>query len=267
MKTRSFFGLALVFLLGLTPVVSAQNPPPEFIYYVFNTAKPGAVADYEDYVKKIIAGANKIGAPQQIITFGMMMGGPNYTYFAVVPFNKWGDMDGWPSPTEILIKAYGEIEAAKIVKAGRAAIEKSETGVNRLLPNLSTKPRAFDPATWSFLSYMRTEVEPEMASAYEMYLAKVKAVQEQAPNAPTAIRRVSAQGTASVYTTARPFSKHADREGWASPGELLRKAYGEAEARHLTEINARCIRKRDNWVFAYRPDLSRPTVSKATTND
>ena len=85
--------------------------------------------------------------------------------------------------------------------------------------------------------------------------------------APTAIRRVSVQGPSSVYVTAQFFNKNADRDAWPGAGELLRKAYGEAEAQHLAQTSARCIRKRDLWTLTYRPDLSRPTESKGPTEN
>ena len=132
----------------------------------------------------------------------------------------------------------------------------------RLLANLSTRPEVFDPPA-SFVFLVRTEVKPELASAYELSLAKLKAAGEQAPNSPTAIRRVAVQGLSYTYTTALFFNKYVEREGWPSPGELLRKAYGEAEARHIEQSSLQCIRKREFLVLAYRPDLSRPTAGPA----
>ncbi len=127
-----------------------------------------------------------------------------------------------------------------------------------LLGDLSTHPKAFDPPP-AYTFVVRTEVKPEMASAYELYLAKLKAAQEKVPDAPTANRRVSLQGQASTYVTATPFNKHSERDAWLGPGEALRKAYGEAEAHHIMESSLRCVSKRELLVFAYRPDLSRPT--------
>lgn len=267
MKRVRSVSLVLVPILGLSSLVAAQSQPSEFLYMTTVTVKPSAVGEYEDYVKKIIAGANKIGAAEIILGFNLTLGGPGNTYVFALPFNKWGEVDGWIGPTQILVKAYGEVEAAKIMKAGRTAVEKSESSAYRLQADLSTKLRAFDPSLHSLINYVRTEVEPEMASAYELYLAKLKAAQEQAPNAPTSIRRVSVHGTSSVYVSAQLYSKNSERDNWPNPGELLRKTYGEAEGHHLIETSARCIRNREIWVLAYRPDLSRPTAAKATTDN
>ncbi len=132
----------------------------------------------------------------------------------------------------------------------------------RLLRDLSTKPKVFVPPK-AFTLVIRTEVKPETASGYDLYLAKVKAAQEQAPDSPTAIRRVAVQGTASTYVTAIPYDKHGDRDGWPSLDDLLSKAYGPAEARHLSESSLRTVSKREFVVLAYRPDLSRPTAGPA----
>lgn len=252
--------LVLLFLFLLTPLAIAQDQPADFVQVVTVRVRPGAVTEYEDYVKKIIAGANKIGAPQIVFANQVILGGSGYTYHIVLPFNKWEEMDTWMSIPQILSKAYGDAEAAKILRSGRNSVESSETAVYRLLRDLSTRPKVSDsPAKYLFV--VLTKVEPDMASAYELYLAKLKTAQQQAPNAPMALRFVSVQGPAHTYVTVSFFNKHAERDGWTSPQELLRKTYGEAEGRQLSEDSLRYVRERDFFVDAYRPDLSRPTGS------
>lgn len=260
MKRLMCLCVAVSLLFGFASLAAAQGQPAQFIQVVTVTVKSESVADYEDYVKKIQAAANKIGAPQRVFASQVILGGPGFTYSFVLPFNKWGEVDTWPTIPEMLSKAYGDAEAAKILKAGRAAIDRSRSEVFRLLGDLSTRPKVFDPPP-AFTFLVRTEVKPEMASAYELYLAKLKAAQEQLPNAPTANRRVSLQGQASTYVTATPFNKHSERDAWPSPGEALRKAYGEAEASHILETSLRCVSNREFLVLAYRPDLSRPIAA------
>lgn len=268
MKRLSVLTLSLPFSFGLTSLAAAQaqpDQPAEFLQVITTTVRSGAVTEYEDFVKKITAGANKVGAPQRWFTSQLALGGPQFTYSIVLPFSKWGEVDAWTSVPQILSKAYGEAEGAKILKAGRAAIERSETAVYRLLPDLSTRPKVFDPPA-AFVQLFVTDVEPAMVPAWEIYLARLKAAQEGAPQAPTAIRRVAVQGAANTYVTAVPFSSYAERDSWPGTPAVLREAYGEADARSLNETRLRCTRNARLLVLAYRPELSRPTAGPASVS-
>ena len=104
-----------------------------------------------------------------------------------------------------------------------------------------------------------------MARSYRLFLSKVKAAQEQAPNARRVIRRVTAQGLAQTYLTASGFSKLAERDTWPGVRELLDKAYGEEETRQLLDSQGRAVRKREFMVVAYRPDLSLPAGTETSS--
>ncbi len=259
MKSLRLVAAVVLVLLGFACLARAQNQPAEFIYVVTVTVKSEAVAEYEDYIKKVTAAANKVGAPQRAYVFQVVRGGPGFTYKVVLPFSKWSEVDAWALIPDMLAKAYGEAEAAKILKSGRAAAKHSDSEVFRLLPGLSTRLQNYRyPLAYTFV--VRTEVKPELASAYELYMAKLKAAQEQAPDAPTIMRRASVQGLLYTYSTAIPFDKNSELDGWPSPSETLRKVYGEAEARHLLETVRRCVSRVEIYVLAYRPDLSRPAA-------
>ncbi len=262
MKRSSPAALSLALYFGLASLAAAQGQPgqpAEFLQVITTTVRPGAVSEYEDFVKKIVAGANKLGAPQRWSAYGVSVGGPGFTYTVALPYSKWGELDAWIPVAQILSKAYGEAEGGRILRAGRASIERSETAVYRLLPDLSTKPKVFDPPA-AFVQLFVTDVEPAMVPAWEGYLARLKAAQEKSPQAPTAIRRVAVQGAANTYVTAVPFNSYAERDGWPSNLDVLREAYGEAEARALNETRLRCTRNARLVVINYRPDLSRPTA-------
>jgi hypothetical protein len=141
------------------------------------------------------AAAEKIGAPQPTTTFNVIMGGPGRTYNIVLPFNKWSEVDGWMtvSVPQMLTKAFGEAEGMKILRAGAPTIERIETAVYRLLPDLSTRPRAFDQPP-AYFHVIVTEVEPAMVPTFRSYLAKVREAQEKSSRAPAAIRRVAVVG-------------------------------------------------------------------------
>jgi cellobiose-specific phosphotransferase system component IIB len=256
MKAIVRFAFVVAFLFVIALPVVAQNEPTEFIQIITTTARPNAVTEYEDYVKKIIAGANKIGAPQRVVAYQIAVGGPSFTYNFVIPFNKWEEMDSWPSIPQILTRAYGDAEGARILKSGRDAIEHSESAVFRIMRNLSTRPRVNDPPA-AFVMVIRTEIEPGMSVSYERFLSKLKAAQEQEQGTRTVNRSVSVLGPALTYLAAYFFTKHADRDNWAAVPDLLRKTYGDADGQELLEGSLRAVRKRDTFIQSYRPDLSR----------
>jgi hypothetical protein len=267
MKGLSALAPSLLLSLGLTSPAAPQRPPPqpaEFIQVITVTLRPGGVREYETFTRNITAGANKIGAPQRWLVSQVSLGGPGLTYNIVLPFNKWEELDTWMPIPQILSKAYGEAEGIKILRAGFAVIERMETAVYRLLPDLSSRPKVFDPPA-AFMHVFVTEVEPAMVPAWEGYLARLKAAQERSPQAPTAVRRVAALGAANTYVTAVPFNKFAERDSWPTNLAVLQAAYGEAEARSLNDTRLRSTRNARQLVLTYRPDLSRPSAGPAAS--
>lgn len=250
--------LSLVLALVLAAVAAAEGPPQaaRYVQVITTTVRPSAVPDYEDYVKKIQAGAAKVKAsPGQVFVHQVIMGGPGATYQVVLPFEQWGEIDAWSGVPQILTKAYGEAEGNRILKAGRAAVERSQNEVYRLLPELSTRLGAFKGG--SFLQLIVNEVEPEMVPQWEEFLAKAKAAAEKEPGGPVALRYVCVQGKFNTYATAFFFDKHGDRDRWPTLRETLTKAYGEEGGRHIDEMRRRSTRSTESFVLALRPDLSR----------
>jgi len=184
------------------------------------------------------------------------IGGPSRTFNIVLPFQKWSEVDGWTPVSQILVKAYGAAEGKRIMAAGGAASESSETSVLRLLPGLSGRPEAFN-ARAGYLHLFVTEVEPAMVPAWEGYIGKLKAAQEKSPQFPSAIRRVSVLGSNNTYATALAFSKYAERDSWPTNMELMRAAYGQAQADSLEGVRLRSTRNARQMVLMYRPELSR----------
>jgi len=256
MKGARRFSFVAAFLFATAFPVVAQNEPVQFVQIITTTVRSNAVTEYEDYVKKIMAGAAKIGAPQRVVAYQVGLGGPGFTYNFVFPFNKWEEMDSWPSIPQILTRAYGDSEGTRILKSGRDAIAHTESAVFRHVRNLSTRPRFNDPPA-PFVMVVRTEIEPGMSVSYERFLSKLKAAQEQEQGTRSVNRLVSVLGPALTYMGANFFSKHADRDNWAATADLLRKTYGDADGDEILEASLRAVRKRDTYIQSYRPDLSR----------
>jgi hypothetical protein len=131
--------------------------------------------------------------------------------------------------------------------------------------DLSTNPKAFDPPT-AFVSVTRTELNPAMAPAYERMLAKIKKAEESTPDAPTVVRRAIIEGPGYVTIAARYFNKFAERSTAPEQPEVLRKALGDDEARAMNETILHSVAKRETWVLAYRPDLSKLATGMAASS-
>lgn len=248
--------LGLTFALAAAAAAQAQGQPKQFVQVLTVHARPEGALDYEAFVKKVIAAGDKIGQTQRTITYQVTTGGPGYTYMIATYFDKWAETDGLLSTAEILNKALGEVEGPRALRVGRTSIESTESAAYRLLPDLSTKPRVYDPQP-DYLQLIRTHVKPEMVHEWENVIGRYKAAAEQSAEAPTAMRRVSVAGPANVYLTSSPFSKNAERDAWPSFMDILKKAYGEAEARSLDQRRRDCTQVSELLILKYRPDLSR----------
>jgi hypothetical protein len=248
------FGLACG--LAAAGSAQAQGQPKQFVQVLTVHARPEGALDYEAFVKKVNAAAEKIGQSQRVVAFQVTSGGPGYTYMFASYFDKWAETDGLLSTPEILNKALGELEGGRALRAGRTNIESVETVVYRLLPDLSTKPKAFDPPP-AYIQVIRNEVKPEMSREWERVIGRYKAASEQLAETPTAIRRVSVEGPGSVYVTSSSYTKGADRDAWPTFLDVLKKAYGEEEARSLDQRRTDCIKRSEAFIMKFRPDLSR----------
>ena len=245
-------GLGLVVALA----TSAAAQPKEFVQVLTVHTKPDTAVDYEAFVKKVLAAGDKIGQTDRVLTFQVTAGGPGYTYMIASYFDKWAETDAVPSTPEILTKALGEVEGARQLRIGRTAIASVQTDVYRLVPNLSTKPKAFDPPP-AYLQVIRNYVKPGKVREWEHLVSRYKAASEQVAEAPSAIRRVSVEGEMNVYITSSPFAKAAERDAWPSFVDVLKKAYGEEEARSMNDERGACIERSEAYILKYRPDLSR----------
>jgi len=251
---RSIFVSTCV--LAAAVAAQAQGQPKAFVQVLTVHTKPEAAVDYEAFVKKVIAAGDKIGQSQRTITYQVVTGGPGYTYMIASYLDKWADLDTMLSTSEILTKALGEIEGPRALRVGRTSIESTESVVYRLLPELSTKPRAYDPQP-EYLQLLRTHVKLEKVRDWEAVIGRYKAAAEQVAEAPTSIRRISVVGPAGLYLTSSPFSKNAERDAWPSFMDVLKKAYGEEEARSLDQRRRDCTQYSETLIVKYRPDLSR----------
>jgi hypothetical protein len=262
MNRRTLVTLALASCLTAAAAAVAQTSAPAsgvpwtLISGTTITVKPSGVAAFEESAKKINAANVKAGvAPSRFWSVGR--GGPGFTYLATLRYAKWSEMDDRPGMMTVLKKAYGDTEGPKVWASALAAIDSVSSVVNRVLPSLSSPPASFDTPP-AHIRISKVEVHQGMGPKFEVYLAKLKAAQDKMGGSPPVVRYVSAIGPSSVYTAAYYFDKYAQWDGAPAISDLLRKAYGDAEAATLEETARACVKQLDVYVLDYRADLSKP---------
>ena len=262
MKRLKIVTLALASCLATASAAVAQTSatasgvPWTLLSGTTITVKPSSVAAFEDSVRKINAANVKAGvAPSRFWSVGR--GGPGFTYLATLRFAKWSEMDERPSMMTVLKKAYGDAEGPKVLGASAATIDALSSVVNRVLPSLSSPPASFATPP-AHIRLSRVEVHQGMGPKFEVYLAKLKAAQDKVGGTPPVVRYVSTLGPSNVYTASYYFDKYAQWDGAPAIADVLRKAYGDAEAAILEETARVCVKHLESYVLDYRADLSQP---------
>lgn len=133
-------------IMGLRPDLSyapegaapLSGPPPLGYVYAW-TVKPGGAPQFEAAFTKTVEAYRKAQSPMRWTTSASMVGGTAQTYISVIPMQKYGDIDGWQgsSPAEVLGKAYGEAEAAKLMQSFSAVVDSTQVSIIASRPDLS----------------------------------------------------------------------------------------------------------------------------------
>ena len=89
MKTVRYLAIAAVLGVLSVSVAAAQNyQPTEYLQLVRVHVKQGMNAQFEDFIKKLAEGADKINAPQQWIGGEVLAGGRGNTYLFGILFDE-----------------------------------------------------------------------------------------------------------------------------------------------------------------------------------
>jgi len=256
MKPTKVVSVVLFAALALTSGVAAQQTPAEFLAVYNITVKPGHAAQFEDFLTKLKAGADKIGAAQQWGVGQVAFGGPGGGYAIGLPFEKWGEMDAWTQAPQTLIEAYGEEEGAKIYRNGTMAIQSSETSVGRHARDLSYNiDKGFVPTMFQIRV---NKVHLDKQDEYRVFVQALNEAWKQAGDNRQIVRRTNVLGPTATYTSSQPFTKWADRDAQnANIWEVIEKAHGATAARRLRVLLNESIASTEVFVLAIRPDLSR----------
>ncbi len=84
------------------------------------SVKPGQELVFENYIKKLIVAADKAGAKTYWTSYTVSLGKPGGTYRVALNFNSWADRGAWSTIPAMMVKAYGQAEAERLMKEGGA---------------------------------------------------------------------------------------------------------------------------------------------------
>ena len=263
MKGLRFLALALVCLVVFTSLASSQ--PLKYLEVVTISVRPGAVPQFEDYVKKIVEAANKVGVADTWTTLQVELGLPGNTYSVTLQFDSWAERDAWTPYPEYLAEAFGDSEAAKIMRTGEATIQSLDTIVLETLPELSVN---LEGAKLNAFYWVRRDlVKPSGIEDFRIFISKLKEAEAQVGDDRIRIRRASAVGPVWTYSTAIGFDKWSERDP-SGPTfmEMMNKTHGEAETAKLLETVRLSLTGSDIFILRTRPDLSRTENAGSTTD-
>jgi hypothetical protein len=264
--SRSLVSVFAVSVLVSAQTVLAQGAAPvRFQQLVEISVKPGQELVFENYIKKLVAAGDKVGAKQTWTTYIVTLGKPGATYRVAVGFNSWADRDAWTTIPMILVKAYGQQEAERLMKEGGSATDRSVTEVWENLPDLGTNATAAAAgAPPAFVRVQVTRVQTAMSTAYEGMLAKFKPAYQAAASKPVIGRSVLRMGpfSGSTYRRTQQFNKWSELDAPAGV-ELLQKHFGAQFPPMIDELR-RMIVTQQEFVSTRRADLSRTAAVTST---
>ena len=251
-KSARVFGVVAVLLsssLGF-----AQDGPPRFLQVQTFTVVPGMIGQFEGVVRQVNEAFKQTGAAPQIsLTFGTVAGGDFRTYYFATPFNEQSDRDAWRNLQDVLVEAYGQEEAIKILTAGDASIRSLETRISITQVNAASLAGGIPTEFPALATVVRTEVDPALIGDYTLFQTKLKEAEVAA--GVQWLRQRTIRGPLNLFTANRSHDTHGDTV--PLPGSLLRDHFGAAEAEALMQRQRAAVVSREILTLGHRPDLSR----------
>ena len=252
-----------VLVLAMASFAVAQ--PAKFHFNFTATVKQGMTQQYEDYIKKIVEAAEKNGDALVWYTFQPTDGATGGQYVVVLPHENWEEKDSWTTPEDMLVKAFGEKEAATITRLGTVATAETETTTSRLAAGLSTHVDRNDGVRKRYL-ITTVRIRPGRGQDYTYSARKIREAEAKAEGSPRRITRRQVLGDRTIITTAMGFDTGAERDKWPAFGDFMSAAYSESEIRQILETFRGSSGRRVTVEIAYRPDLSHPPATSTTSN-
>jgi hypothetical protein len=237
----------------------------QFQYVVTQTVKSGMATEYEEFIKKIVEAAEKNGGAQNWYVFVTTAGGSGGEYAFVLPHENWAAKDAWTTPKAMLTEAFGEDEAAKIMRSGELAIASSESVTGALARDLSTQLDS-SAGMRKYYEVSTSRLRNHLVADYVYGVQKIREAEGKAAGAPRRIVRRQVHGDRRVFTTATGYDSRAERDKWPVFEDYMSAAYSQSEIDAIMEKVTGAVIQRTIVEVMYRPDLSHPPAPATTSN-
>lgn len=249
MRSAVWSGALAVSLLSM-PVrpAAAQDPPFERIQMSTIVVKPGMTSTFEAQVKVLNEARAKAKDPVARSLWQASRGGPARTFYSVIRFDKWAELEALAGNTDVLAKAFGEREAVRMSAAMSDAIESVDTQVLTVWKGMSS----WKDGTWAYAWLTDSHVRPASIPQWDQQVAGRAAAAKKAPSSPPTIRYRSTLGPSARYVTARFFDKWSDIDAWPE----LKDVVGQVEADKLDALARGALESGSQYVIRRRPELS-----------
>jgi hypothetical protein len=246
--------------------VRAQTAPPQKYDVITVEVKPGANAQFEEFVHKLRDAVEKNKGPEHWLASQSMSGNPVYTFSR--PFGTWAGEFG-QAPSDPLVKAYGEQEAARLAGLLAASVASESTAIYVARPDLS-RPRppaaaGAPAATPVAVEFLDLNVKLGKEQQFEGYVKKlIEATNKAAPNAYWEMRqRQFGPGNAAGYRVVLTFAAWADLDKPPEKSLLQRltEQFGAAEGERLQGLAMDALQGENSRLNRVRSDLARPPTT------
>ena len=253
--------LALLFVIVSLAMASTSFAQIRFQQVIEIQVAPVHQPAFEDYILKIKEAADKIESPVGWGMYQIVVGKPSPGYRVSLGFNTWAERDQWGTVPDMLTEAFGEQEAARMLRDGRLGIVSERSSIWEYLEDGTSNRRTGNQPV-NFVEVTIRHVTREMVPEYRELQRKWKAAYEASSDKPSVTRRILRYGDGAGATFKRnaAFDTWAERDGWRIP-EILREQFGEEGNQLNNRTMGRALEAVETFVVARRPDLSRSASS------
>jgi hypothetical protein len=249
MRSAVWSGVLAVSLLSVSAGSAlAQDPPFERIQLTRVVVKPGMTDTFEAHVKVLNEARAKAGDPVGRTMWRVGRGGPPRTFLVSQRFDKWAELESLTMNREVLIKAFGEREGARISDALADTVESAETQVLSVWKGMNS----WKDGAWANAWLTESQVRPAAIPQWEQQVAARVAAAKKSPASPPTIRYRTTLGPSAHFVTARFFDKWSDLDGWPQMKDVV----GQAEMDRIDALARGAMESGTSYIIHRRAELS-----------
>jgi hypothetical protein len=203
---------------------------------------------FEAHVKTLNEARAKAKDPVGRTMWQVGRGGAPRTFLVTQRFNKWADLESLTTNRDVLVKALGEREGARVSDALADTVESSETQVLAVWKGMSS----WKDGTYGYAWLTESQVRPAAIPQWEQQVAARAAAAKKSPASPPTVRYRTTLGPSARFVTARFFDKWSDVDGWPQMKDVV----GQAESDRIDALARGAMESGTSYIIRRRADLS-----------